>query len=119
MNGYILLSHGSKVKASNDANFDIVKKLRENIQNIELAFLELSRPDFEDAVKKLKSNGVSSITVLPLFLAPGKHVKEDVPSLASTFSEKYDLKIEVLEHIGANDGYISLIRDILLSNRPF
>lgn len=114
MNGYILLSHGSKVKASNDANFEILRKLRSNIQNIEIAFLELAEPDFEQAVKILKSNGVSHITVLPLFLAPGKHVKEDVPMLASTFSKKYDLEIELLEHIGADEEYVRMIENILL-----
>ena len=116
MKGYILLSHGSKVKTSNDANKEILEKLRLNIKHIELAFLELSEPDFESAVKKLKSLNIDSITVLPLFLAPGKHVKEDVPILASTFSKKYDIKITVLEHIGANNEYINMIENILLSN---
>ncbi|HEY9203590.1 CbiX/SirB N-terminal domain-containing protein [Sulfurimonas sp.] len=115
MNGYILLSHGSKVKASNDATREVLEKLRANIENIELAFLELAEPDFEDAVKKLKTAGVSSVTVLPLFLAPGKHVREDVPHLASSCSQKYDIKIEVLDHIGANSAYVKMIEDILLS----
>lgn len=115
MNGYILLSHGSKVKASNDANKEILEKLRLNIEHIELAFLELSNPNFESAVKKLKSSNIDSITVLPLFLAPGKHVKEDVPILASILSKKYNIKITVLEHIGANSEYVSMIESILLS----
>lgn len=115
MNGYILLSHGSKVQASNDASKDVLEKLRQNIKNIELAFLELSEPDFEEAVKNLKTAGVSVITVLPLFLAPGKHVREDVPELASACSEKYDIKIDILEHIGANSAYVKMIENILLS----
>ncbi len=116
MNGYILLSHGSKVKASNDATREVLEKLRSNIKNIELAFLELADPDFEDAVKKLKEAGVSSITVLPLFLAPGKHVREDVPELAKTCSQKHNIKIDVLEHIGANGAYVKMIENILLNS---
>ncbi|MCK9472344.1 CbiX/SirB N-terminal domain-containing protein [Sulfurimonas sp.] len=116
MNGYILLSHGSKVQASNDASIDILKKLRENILNIELAFLELCEPNFEEAVKKLKAAGVSAITVLPLFLAPGKHVREDVPKLASACSKKLNIKIDVLEHIGANSAYVKMIESILLKD---
>jgi len=114
MNGYILLSHGSKVKASNDATREVLEKLRTNIQNIELAFLELAEPDFEEAVKKLKQTGVTAVTVLPLFLAPGKHVREDVPMLAESCSKKYGIKIDVLEHIGANGAYVKMIEDILL-----
>lgn len=113
MQGYILLSHGSKVKSSNDANFEILNKLKNKIQHIELAFLELCEPTFEEAVKNLKNVGVGNITVLPLFLAPGKHVRDDVPHLASECSKKYDLDITVLEHIGARDEYIALIEAIL------
>lgn len=113
MQGYILLSHGSKVKSSNDANFEILNRLKNKIKYIELAFLELCEPTFEEAVKNLKSANVTEITVLPLFLAPGKHVREDVPHLASECSKKYELNIKVLEHIGARDEYIALIEAIL------
>lgn len=116
MNGYILLSHGSKVKASNEASFEVLEKLRGKIEHIELAFLELAEPDFESAVRLLKESGVSSIKVLPLFLAPGKHVREDVPALREMCVQKYEVEITVLEHIGANDGYIKLIEAILLDN---
>ena len=114
MNGYILLSHGSKVKESNEASAIVLAKLRENIKHVELAFLELAEPTFEDAVKKLKEAGVLSIKVLPLFLAPGKHVREDVPTLRNEFSKKYSVEIDVLDYIGANHGYIKLIENILL-----
>lgn len=114
MNGYILLSHGSKVKASNDANKMILEKLRSKIEHIELAFLELSEPGFEDAIQNLISSNVDHITVLPLFLAPGKHVMQDVPLLASNFAKKYAIDITLLEHIGANDEYVKMIENILL-----
>ncbi len=115
MNGYILLSHGSKVKASNEASFAVLEKLRTKIAHIELAFLELAEPDFESAVRLLKAQGVSSIRVLPLFLAPGKHVREDVPLLREMCAQKYGVEITVLDYIGANDGYVGLIESILLS----
>ncbi|MDD3442134.1 MAG: CbiX/SirB N-terminal domain-containing protein [Sulfurimonas denitrificans] len=114
MQGYILLSHGSKVKESNDASSKVLEELSKSLQNAQLAFLELAQPDFESAVKNLKEDGVTFIKVLPLFLAPGKHVREDVPHLCETFSKKYDIKITVLEHIGANSGYVELIKNILL-----
>ncbi|MDQ1264787.1 MAG: sirohydrochlorin cobaltochelatase [Campylobacterota bacterium] len=117
MKGYVLLSHGSKVKASNDANKEILEKLRKNIAHVELAFLELAEPSFEEAIKKLTTSGITKITVLPLFLAPGKHVQEDVPSLASNFSKKYDTDIKVLEHIGARDEYVALIEAILMASK--
>lgn len=115
MNGYILLSHGSKVKASNEASFEVLEKLRGKMKHVELAFLELAEPDFESAVCVLKESGVDSIKVLPLFLAPGKHVREDVPLLREICAKKYRIEITVLDYIGSNDGYVALIESILLS----
>lgn len=114
MQGYILLSHGSKVKESNDASAKVLEELSKSVENAQLAFLELAEPDFESAVKNLKESGVNYIKVLPLFLAPGKHVREDVPYLCKTFGEKHEVEITVLEHIGANNGYVKLIKNILL-----
>jgi sirohydrochlorin cobaltochelatase len=114
MQGYILLSHGSKVKESNEASAKVLQELSKSLENVQLAFLELAEPDFESATKSLKDAGVNQIKVLPLFLAPGKHVREDVPHLCETFGKKYEIEITVLEHIGANSGYVQLIENILL-----
>lgn len=113
MQGYILLSHGSKVKESNDASAKVLEEVRKTIKNVQLAFLELAEPDFGSAVKALKESGMTHINVLPLFLAPGKHVREDVPHLCETFGKQYEIEIIQLQHIGANSGYIKLIENIL------
>jgi sirohydrochlorin cobaltochelatase len=39
------------------------------------------RPTFDEAVAALAAAGVSCIRVVPLFLGPGGHVKQDLPQL--------------------------------------
>jgi len=46
-----------------------------------LGFLELMSPSFEDAVAKVIHQGVNHVRVVPLFLAPGRHTRRDLPQL--------------------------------------
>ena len=46
-----------------------------------LAFLELMEPGFEQAAGELIDAGASTVQVVPLFLAPGKHTRVDLPAL--------------------------------------
>jgi sirohydrochlorin cobaltochelatase len=48
---------------------------------IVLAYLELMPPTLEEAIATLCGEGASSITVFPLFLAQGGHLKQDVPRM--------------------------------------
>lgn len=48
---------------------------------IELAFLELMRPTLEEAIGSLVAKGAARITVVPMFLAAGGHLKRDLPLL--------------------------------------
>src|SRR6187200_346476 len=48
---------------------------------VELAFLELMEPGLPDAVAKLALASHRSITVAPLFMAQGGHLKNDLPKI--------------------------------------
>ncbi len=63
------------------------RKLRDRIAAqrpgdvVELAFLELMTPALEPTVSALAARGVGRITVVPLFMAQGGHLKQDLPKL--------------------------------------
>ncbi len=63
------------------------RKLRERIAarrpdaTVELAFLEFMEPALEPTVNRLAAGGVGQITVVPLFMAQGGHLKHDLPLL--------------------------------------
>lgn len=46
---------------------------------VELAFLELMTPTLAEAVADLAARGMTRITVVPVFLAQGGHLKRDLP----------------------------------------
>lgn len=46
-----------------------------------LGFLELMTPSFEQAVAEVIRQGANHVRVVPLFLAPGRHTRRDLPAL--------------------------------------
>ena len=48
---------------------------------VKLAFLELMEPKLADCVAQLVGDGHTRVTVAPLFLAQGGHLKQDMPRL--------------------------------------
>jgi sirohydrochlorin cobaltochelatase len=66
-----------------------------------LAFLELMEPSLDEAIGKLVAQGRQRITLVPLFLARGGHVKHDLPALIGSLETRYpELQIHVTEAIG-------------------
>jgi len=49
--------------------------------HIELAFLELMPPTFDEAIARIAAGGKVHVSVVPLFLAQGGHLREDIPNL--------------------------------------
>jgi sirohydrochlorin cobaltochelatase len=50
---------------------------------VELAFLESMAPTLPETLARLDSMGVVRVTVVPLFLSQGGHLKDDLPRLLS------------------------------------
>ena len=51
---------------------------------VELAFLELMTPDLTQCGAQLLGEGGDDITVVPVFLGQGGHVRRDLPKLLET-----------------------------------
>ena len=79
---------------------------------VELAFLECMNPNLESAVAGLAAEGVSHLTVVPLFLAQGGHLKEDLPKLLKDIGRQHPaVRIEVTPAIGDSDELTNAIAD--------
>lgn len=50
-------------------------------QRVELAFLEFMEPELEACAGELATAGYGRVTVVPMFIAQGGHLKRDVPLL--------------------------------------
>jgi len=77
---------------------------------VELAFLERMTPDLAAALSRVVKSGATSVTVVPLFLGAGGHVKDDVAALVRDLREQNPtLELQVTSPIGEDDELVSAI----------
>ena len=112
----ILFAHGSRdprwratfeelaAAAAAEAGTDLVR----------LAYLELSEPTLQDVVERAVDDGAVRLRVLPLFLAAGKHLSEDVAKRVDEVRATHPgLDIELLPAVGEDERMRSLLRQIV------
>ncbi|MBI3153786.1 MAG: CbiX/SirB N-terminal domain-containing protein [Burkholderiales bacterium] len=81
--GLVLFAHGARDPrwaAPFEAVAARVRAQRPGVE-VRLAYLDLMRPDLPGAGAELAAAGCDSVSVLPLFLGAGGHVREDLPRL--------------------------------------
>lgn len=114
MRALLLVSHGSRRQQSNEEVNLICEQLRghlnESFDIVHSAFLEIASPSIPEGIKQCVAEGSSSITVLPYFLAAGRHVSEDIPSIVGNAQREFpDISFWITPHIGAFEGIPQLI----------
>ena len=83
---------------------------------VELAFLELMEPRLAEAVAALAGEGIDRITLVPLFLAQGGHLKEDLPRLLDDIRRQHpSVRIDVTAAIGDSESLTNAIADWALA----
>jgi sirohydrochlorin cobaltochelatase len=101
--GILLFGHGAR-NAEYIQPFLRIKAAmlaRDPQAKIEIGFLELQQPTFEEAVDALVRQDVDDIRIVPIFFAPGKHVLKDLPERAGHILDRYpDLALEVADAVG-------------------
>jgi sirohydrochlorin cobaltochelatase len=77
---------------------------------VELAFLERMTPDLPTAVARVTLAGVRRVTVIPLFLGAGGHVKEDLAGLIEALERTHPaVEFYVTSPIGEDDELVAAI----------
>ena len=87
-------------------------KPRVDIAALELGSKSLSE-SLLDFARQVHSSGIKQINVIPLFLAPGIHVKQDIPSEIDLALKQLDrsITIELSSYLGNYSGIASLLSD--------
>ena len=83
MRGIVLFAHGARDPEwarPFEAIRDCVRRQRPE-HPIELAYLDAMSPTLEEAIDALAKEGASAVTVFPLFMAQGGHLKHDLPRI--------------------------------------
>lgn len=77
---------------------------------VRLAFLEFMTPSLADAVASMIGDGITRITLVPLFLAQGGHLKHDLPILLDEIRARHPrVTIDVTDAIGDSPELVTAI----------
>ncbi len=80
------------------------------------AFLELTTPDLPTAAAQLVAQGVQQLTVVPMFLGVGRHVREDLPVLMDGLRQQHPgVDIVLQAAVGENPQLVALLAKIALA----
>ena len=117
----VLFAHGAR-----DAQWsDPFRAIRQAViaarpdLTVELAFLEQMQPPLDDCIAQLVESGHNRITVAPLFLAQGGHLKKDLPRLLRELGARHPAaKIDVLPPIGEVTELLNAISKWLVDSAP-
>jgi sirohydrochlorin ferrochelatase len=112
--GIVILGHGSKAEASNQAFQEFCELAGESLDYDFVAggSLQFAEPRFKDVVAKAVEAGMDKIMVAPLFLFPGNHVQKDVPKALKKLKEEYsEVDFVYADHIGVDDRLVDIVAD--------
>lgn len=79
----VLFAHGARDPEWAQPFIKIRDLLAQQFPNtpVLVAYLELMQPALNTAINELVAQGTQSITLIPLFMARGGHLKQDLPRL--------------------------------------
>lgn len=108
----VLFAHGAR----DPAWAQPFERLRALVQaarpelSVQLAFLELMQPDLASLAAAEIARGASALTVVPVFLGQGGHVRRDLPQLIDSLRLAHPgVDIEVAAAVGEDDAVLQAI----------
>jgi sirohydrochlorin cobaltochelatase len=112
----LLMAHGSK-----NANWLIpFQQLAEGLKKalgekcVHLCYMEFASPTLEEMTQQLYTEGARHVRLLPLFLAKGSHLCQDVPAQLAQLKAKFpDLVIDLLPPIGENPHFAKSLHSVV------
>ncbi|MFL1465895.1 sirohydrochlorin chelatase [Marinobacter sp. DUT-3] len=109
----ILLAHGSSDKRWCETFEQLAAPTVNSVAGSRIAYMELATPSLELIVEQGVEEGVRTFTVVPLFLAAGRHLRKDVPAMIRSLEEAHGISIDLAPPIGENPLLGAAIRDVV------
>jgi sirohydrochlorin cobaltochelatase len=106
----ILFAHGARDPEWALPFERIRDRLRSDGLRVELAYLEIMKPSLEDAAHALAAEGLKSVAIVPLFLAQGKHLKQQLPELVGGLKRRHaSVEFRVTPALGDDPEIVAAI----------
>ena len=82
----------------------------------ELSFLEFAEPSLEQGFMRCVRQGAAAINVVPLFLLPAGHIKQDIPRILDSLQLRYpQIKVEINDPFGVQSQLLDAIAKLVRS----
>jgi len=108
----ILVDHGSR-RAEAHAHLEWLAeqiRVQRPALSVYVAHLELAAPSIGEAIARSVAEGARELVIHPLFLAPGRHLHEDVPAQVREALARYGgVTARITGALGAQPGLADLI----------
>lgn len=113
----ILFAHGAR-DPEWAAPFGVIQRqlqaARPEVQ-VELAFQDFMTPTLDAAVAQAAARGAKRAVLVPLFMAQGGHLKQDLPLLVGKIRERHpQLELQLMPAIGDVPEILQAIGDWVL-----
>ncbi len=110
--GIILFAHGARDPAWAGPVLRLQRMLTERMPGamVEPAYLEYMTPTLEAAASALVARGATELSIVPVFLANGGHLRDDLPPRVAAIGAKHPgIKVRIAPPIGEVDTILSAI----------
>ncbi|MEX3548080.1 MAG: CbiX/SirB N-terminal domain-containing protein [Burkholderia sp.] len=110
--GIILFGHGSRDRRWMEPFERLAERVRASHTSspVALAFLELMPPKMEDAVAAHVTAGCATVTIVPVFVGQGGHVRRDLPEIVEACRAAHPgLEIRCATAVGEDDSVLDAI----------
>lgn len=112
--GVVIVDHGSKRDESNALLLKMVERFQAltGLAIVEPAHMELAEPSIDAAFEKAVAAGARRIVVAPFFLAPGRHMHEDIPRLvAEAAARRPGVTATIAAPLGSHTSLVKVLCD--------
>ena len=113
----ILFAHGARDPewANPMRRVRAAMQQREPKLRVELAVLEFMAPNLGDCARKLVEEGYDAISVVPMFIAQGGHLKNDVPVLMDELRNAHpDVRFVLSPPVGETEAIVQAMASYAL-----
>ncbi|MAE95980.1 MAG: cobalamin biosynthesis protein CbiX [Deltaproteobacteria bacterium] len=112
MRAIVLVDHGSREPAANEQLDRLARLVAERRPDdlVRAAHMELAPPSLAEAIDACIAAGAREVDVHPFFVAPGRHVREDIPRLVAEAGARHaGARIRLSEPLGLHPSIVDAV----------
>lgn len=114
MQAILLIAHGSR-RAEANADLEHVAgalRRRADAPFVQCSYLELASPTIEEGGAACVERGATEMVMLPYFLSPGIHVREDLITARAALSERFPgVVFRLAEPLGRHPMLLTIVEE--------